>query len=103
MNTLLAPVSPGELLDKITILRIKAARIGDAAKLANVRHVCAPYTICLAPVRARTGGLLPPAPANVHRRGENIVGGTAKPRLSSRSTNLGRTPAGLNWPCTAPF
>ena len=38
MNTLLAPVSPGELLDKITILRIKAARIGDAAKLANVRH-----------------------------------------------------------------
>ena len=38
MKDLLAPVSPGELLDKITILRIKAARIGDAAKLANVRH-----------------------------------------------------------------
>jgi len=38
MKELLAPVSPGELLDKITILRIKAARIGDAAKLANVRH-----------------------------------------------------------------
>jgi hypothetical protein len=32
------PVSPGELLDKLTILRIKAARITDAAKLANVRH-----------------------------------------------------------------
>jgi hypothetical protein len=30
-------VSPGELLDKITILRIKAARILDPAKLANVR------------------------------------------------------------------
>jgi len=38
MKELLAPVSPGELLDKITILRIKAARIEDAAKLANVRH-----------------------------------------------------------------
>ena len=38
MKELLAPVSPGELLDKITILRIKAARIDDADKLANVRH-----------------------------------------------------------------
>jgi quinol monooxygenase YgiN len=34
---ILVPISPGELLDKITILRIKAARISDAAKLANVR------------------------------------------------------------------
>jgi hypothetical protein len=32
------PISPGELLDKITILRIKSARIEDAGKLANVRH-----------------------------------------------------------------
>lgn len=38
MIELQVPVSPGELLDKITILRIKAARIGDAKKLANVRH-----------------------------------------------------------------
>ena len=38
MSELLVPVSPGELLDKITILRIKVARIHDAAKLANVRH-----------------------------------------------------------------
>ncbi len=38
MTDLKVPVSPGELLDKITILRIKAARIGDAGKLANVRH-----------------------------------------------------------------
>ncbi|MBV8854004.1 MAG: hypothetical protein JOY91_11415, partial [Sinobacteraceae bacterium] len=30
-------VSPGELLDKITILRIKALRIADPAKNANVR------------------------------------------------------------------
>lgn len=36
-SDILVPVSPGELLDKITILKIKAARIKDAAKLANVR------------------------------------------------------------------
>jgi hypothetical protein len=33
-----APVSAGELLDKITILLIKQERIGDEAKLANVRR-----------------------------------------------------------------
>jgi len=32
------PVSPGELIDKITILRLKAERIADAGKVANVRH-----------------------------------------------------------------
>lgn len=37
MNDVLIPISPGELLDKITILRIKAARILEAAKLANVK------------------------------------------------------------------
>jgi len=37
MNDILVPISPGELLDKITILRIKEARILDAAKLANVK------------------------------------------------------------------
>ena len=31
------PVSPGELLDKITILRIKSRRMQDAKKLANVQ------------------------------------------------------------------
>ena len=36
-DALLAPVSPGELIDKITILAIKSRRIGDPAKLANVR------------------------------------------------------------------
>jgi len=30
------PISHGELIDKITILEIKAERIGDAAKRANV-------------------------------------------------------------------
>jgi hypothetical protein len=38
MKEILVPISPGELLDKITILRIKAARMSDAAKVANVRH-----------------------------------------------------------------
>jgi Family of unknown function (DUF6165) len=37
MKDILVPISPGELLDKITILRIKVARIQDAAKLANVK------------------------------------------------------------------
>jgi hypothetical protein len=38
MKDILVPISPGELLDKITILRIKAQRMTDAAKLVNVRH-----------------------------------------------------------------
>jgi uncharacterized protein YukE len=38
MEQILVPVSPGELLDKITILRIKSERIGDAQKLQNVRR-----------------------------------------------------------------
>jgi hypothetical protein len=37
LEDILVPISPGELLDKITILRIKVARIQDAAKLANVK------------------------------------------------------------------
>ena len=37
MKDILVPVSPGELLDKITILRIKVARMQDAVKLANVK------------------------------------------------------------------
>ena len=35
--TIRVPVAPGELLDKIAILEIKAARIADPAKNANVR------------------------------------------------------------------
>ena len=38
MKDILVPISPGELLDKITILRIKSARMTDPAKLVNVRH-----------------------------------------------------------------
>jgi len=34
---ILVPVSPGEVIDKMTILRIKLARMTDAAKLANIQ------------------------------------------------------------------
>jgi hypothetical protein len=36
-NEIKVPVSPGELLDKVTILRIKSQRMTDPAKLNNVR------------------------------------------------------------------
>ena len=38
MENILVPVSPGEVLDKITILEIKSERIEDAEKLVNVRR-----------------------------------------------------------------
>ena len=37
MENIRVPVSPGELLDKITILEIKSERITDPEKVANVR------------------------------------------------------------------
>ena len=37
MSLISVPVSHGELIDKITILEIKAAHMRDAGKLANVR------------------------------------------------------------------
>jgi len=37
MSDISVPISPGELIDKITILEIKSARMTDAAKLRNVR------------------------------------------------------------------
>lgn len=37
MNTILIPVSIGELADKLSILEIKAERIDDAAKRAHVQ------------------------------------------------------------------
>ena len=48
--TIYAQISPGELIDKITILEIKDARIGDAHKLANVRYALK----TLSETRART-------------------------------------------------
>jgi hypothetical protein len=37
MNEIKVPISPGELLDKITILHIKSQRMSDPRKVANVR------------------------------------------------------------------
>src|ERR1700722_18857092 len=37
MSEIKVPLSPGELLDKITILRIKSQRMSDPAKVSNVR------------------------------------------------------------------
>ncbi len=38
MSQITIPVAPGELIDKITILEIKAERFRDPAKLDNVRR-----------------------------------------------------------------
>lgn len=38
MSDIRIPVATGELLDKITILRIKSERIADPGKLTNVRR-----------------------------------------------------------------
>ena len=37
MEQIQVPISPGELLDKITILEIKSERMSDETKLVNVR------------------------------------------------------------------
>lgn len=37
MKQLLIPVSPGELIDRITVLEIKAERIADESKLVHIR------------------------------------------------------------------
>ena len=37
-GSLMIEVGAGELIDKITILKIKADRMADAAKLRNVKH-----------------------------------------------------------------
>jgi hypothetical protein len=56
---LTVPISPGELLDKISILEIKSERIAEqldgAAKLANVRHELA--------VLCKVRGMLSPSQA----------------------------------------
>ena len=38
MSTLLIPGSPGELVDKITILEIKAAKISEKVKQSNILY-----------------------------------------------------------------
>lgn len=37
MTEISVPISPGELIDKLTILEIKSERMSDAKKLANVK------------------------------------------------------------------
>ena len=37
VNEILIPISPGELLDKLTILQIKVERMTDPVKVANVK------------------------------------------------------------------
>ncbi len=38
MKEILVPTAPAELIDKLTILRLKSEKMTDADKLANVRH-----------------------------------------------------------------
>lgn len=38
MKEILVPTSPGELIDKLTILRLKSEKISNPEKLGNVRH-----------------------------------------------------------------
>lgn len=38
MKEILVPTSPGELIDKLTILRLKAEKITDETKLTHVQH-----------------------------------------------------------------
>jgi len=52
-NTILTPVSAGELVDKTSILEIKAERIHDAGRRANVETELAALTPLLVPLRAR--------------------------------------------------
>ncbi len=53
--SIMAPISAGELVDKITILRVKAARIGDPAKEANVRKELAMLEAIAAEALPKTG------------------------------------------------
>ena len=38
MKEIVVPTAPGELIDKLTILRLKSEKITDGAKLKNVKH-----------------------------------------------------------------
>lgn len=54
-QSILTPIGTGELIDKITILEIKAERITDPARSANVRTE-------LSLLRHRRDAALPPGP-----------------------------------------
>jgi hypothetical protein len=53
----LVEISPGELIDKLTILEIKLDRIADAEKLANVRREFGPLNEKLQQSYSKTGEL----------------------------------------------
>lgn len=57
-NPIHIPVSAGELLDKKTILEIKAERIGDAQQLANVQRELALLSAVAAPLLESGAGAL---------------------------------------------
>ena len=54
MENIQVPVSPGEVLDKITILEIKSERMGDPEKVANVQVGTGPAAGNLGRVHQRT-------------------------------------------------
>jgi len=56
-ETILTPVSVGDLIDKISILEIKAERITEAGRRANVEKELAALAPLLAPLRARHAAL----------------------------------------------
>ncbi|MGZ9812528.1 DUF6165 family protein [Pseudoroseicyclus sp. H15] len=47
---LMVPTSPGELIDKITILELKAQKMSEPEKLAHVRHELARLEATAAPL-----------------------------------------------------
>ncbi len=71
MTTPLAPVSWGELLDKIAILEIKAERIAAPAALANVKNELAKLNTVAAEVAGR-GAELTALRADLKRINETL-------------------------------
>lgn len=53
------PVSTGELVDKVTILEIKAERLTDARKRENVKRELAGLSVILNPLLAATPAITP--------------------------------------------
>jgi hypothetical protein len=66
-----AAISVGELVDKVTILEIKADRIADARKAANVRHELAVLHGALKPILDADPGLAP-LKADLHAVNETL-------------------------------
>ncbi len=52
MDDIMVPTSPGELIDKLTILRLKTEHIAEPAKLVNVRRELAQLERAADPIPA---------------------------------------------------